>query len=641
MSRHIRISCPHCKRSGLRIRPEHLGRHVQCKHCGKGFESVAEDEPSSFEVPRPAAHFGGQNGSASASTNGVESVSKTTENLEAVRQLGDARDQIVRLHDVQRHLQDQLDAARAQLLEASNGRRDDHEHQAAEASHLAESLQVVQAEAERLRAALDDARTAAEAVARDRDMAETERARLERDLTGLREETDRIQHELKNADTHTLQARVAAESIAIERDRAEAERARLEQAALAIRGDFESIRREHKDSSRLAGERAGRDALALEEARSRASAADRLAQTLRNELEQLSAKLAEQERVHEEAALHDTENESEAIRRLAHELMTERAERARLEAALLDARSEHGNELARFQKALDHAAGEREASALNVSELQDELEQARSRNDEAERRERTLQEIIDQAAKQRAASEQIVATLRDEIEEVRSHNDEAERRERTLRDDHTAGVAGLREAIEEAAKQRAASEQIVATLRDEIEEVRSRNDEAERHERALRDELERLVVDHQAARSQDERTLLALRQDVEAAQARAEAERKRVESLTEAMVDLEQRLGDAIDELNGAPERAEWAESEVRALPDRHTNHDQIQRDDDDAIGGHPQDLLRQLQDARQANQRLSALLNVFGMSKDAPAGCILGRIEPTPNAAAPAAAPQ
>src|SRR4051794_29709924 len=50
-SRHLRISCPHCQRSGLRIRPELVGQKVVCKHCGKTFRSDPNYIPTSPQGP--------------------------------------------------------------------------------------------------------------------------------------------------------------------------------------------------------------------------------------------------------------------------------------------------------------------------------------------------------------------------------------------------------------------------------------------------------------------------------------------------------------------------------------------------------------------------------------------------------------
>jgi hypothetical protein len=42
MAKTLRITCPSCRRSGLRLRPEHLGRRILCKHCGAEFQSSQE-----------------------------------------------------------------------------------------------------------------------------------------------------------------------------------------------------------------------------------------------------------------------------------------------------------------------------------------------------------------------------------------------------------------------------------------------------------------------------------------------------------------------------------------------------------------------------------------------------------------------
>ena len=41
----IRIACPSCRRD-LRVRPDHLGRRVRCKHCEHAFRARSEDDPA-------------------------------------------------------------------------------------------------------------------------------------------------------------------------------------------------------------------------------------------------------------------------------------------------------------------------------------------------------------------------------------------------------------------------------------------------------------------------------------------------------------------------------------------------------------------------------------------------------------------
>ena len=42
MSRYVLLTCPHCQRSGLKVRPEYLGQLVCCKHCEQTFTAVAD-----------------------------------------------------------------------------------------------------------------------------------------------------------------------------------------------------------------------------------------------------------------------------------------------------------------------------------------------------------------------------------------------------------------------------------------------------------------------------------------------------------------------------------------------------------------------------------------------------------------------
>jgi chromosome segregation ATPase len=44
-SRHVRITCPHCQRSNLKIKRANLGSDVYCKQCGKGFRAELTDDP--------------------------------------------------------------------------------------------------------------------------------------------------------------------------------------------------------------------------------------------------------------------------------------------------------------------------------------------------------------------------------------------------------------------------------------------------------------------------------------------------------------------------------------------------------------------------------------------------------------------
>src|SRR3954454_19481748 len=61
MGDHLWISCPHCRRSNLRIRPENIGNKVICKHCHQAFIARMADDPNVMAPapPRLAPTHGG------------------------------------------------------------------------------------------------------------------------------------------------------------------------------------------------------------------------------------------------------------------------------------------------------------------------------------------------------------------------------------------------------------------------------------------------------------------------------------------------------------------------------------------------------------------------------------------------------
>jgi hypothetical protein len=108
MAKSIRITCPSCRRSGLRMRPEYLGRNIQCKHCGASFRSSQE-------------HF-------------------TLLNRQLDPALKEVRRRIERLEARLREAQAELDATRAHLGDEAAGLRsavEDARRAMAEASRQA------------------------------------------------------------------------------------------------------------------------------------------------------------------------------------------------------------------------------------------------------------------------------------------------------------------------------------------------------------------------------------------------------------------------------------------------------------------------------------------------------------------------
>src|SRR4051812_2154429 len=43
MAKHVRVTCPHCERSNLRMRPEYIGQMVRCHHCKHTFLAQSAD----------------------------------------------------------------------------------------------------------------------------------------------------------------------------------------------------------------------------------------------------------------------------------------------------------------------------------------------------------------------------------------------------------------------------------------------------------------------------------------------------------------------------------------------------------------------------------------------------------------------
>src|SRR5262249_54246077 len=51
MPNHLWITCPHCRRSNLRLRPENIGKRVVCKLCHRSF--VAQEVQEASPAARP------------------------------------------------------------------------------------------------------------------------------------------------------------------------------------------------------------------------------------------------------------------------------------------------------------------------------------------------------------------------------------------------------------------------------------------------------------------------------------------------------------------------------------------------------------------------------------------------------------
>jgi hypothetical protein len=183
-------------------------------------------------------------------------------------------------------------------------------------------------------------------------------------------------------------------------------------------------------------------------------------------------------------------------------------------------------------------------------------------------------------------------------------------------------VAGLRSEVEAARRAMAKASRRAKQGARAAAEARVWADEAESAARGLRDQVDRLGLDRRGGQDGHERAQYALCQDLKDACSGSVSERGGRGSLSEAMIDLEQRFADILNILNALhanAERAERSEAAARALRSGNAEPDETLGASEE--GAYRLDLVaevtRRLTEARQSNQRLCSLLGVFGMSKE------------------------
>jgi len=165
MALHIRISCPHCHRSGLRLRNEYLGRRVHCKHCGERFVTAAEHvtdwggTPPTVPPPPPEpSTVGGPEVSPRESPDSLPDDARVE--VERLRERArDLEGRLAAADRAARRRADELaareDALRARLEEEAAGRRDEAHRSALALEEARGRADAAERLAERLRGELD------------------------------------------------------------------------------------------------------------------------------------------------------------------------------------------------------------------------------------------------------------------------------------------------------------------------------------------------------------------------------------------------------------------------------------------------------------------------------------------------------
>lgn len=241
MPRHTQITCPHCQRSGLRIRTEFLGRSVLCKHCGKSFRSRPVDDPAGSHEAELALADG--------------------QAAELAHELEEARAQVDQLHDQLRLLREQSEAER-ELQRRDWAAHEDRarekfqeelrasrlEHQALRTQYdgalrkidaLAAELDVRRDEADRLNLLFKAASEEQPDLARLGAEAKTAQSRLEEEVAGLRDQLEISRRERDDLATGLEIQRADAERLARKLDR---ERDEQERELDSLRREFEHAR---------------------------------------------------------------------------------------------------------------------------------------------------------------------------------------------------------------------------------------------------------------------------------------------------------------------------------------------------------------------------------------------------------------
>jgi chromosome segregation ATPase len=566
-SRHVRITCPHCQRSNLKINRANLGCDVYCKQCGKRFRAVLADDPraiapSTQQAPRES------HASASAESDQIRGAHAK-----------DHLQQICAERDRLRVLLGESEADRLRLAEQA----EELEALSSDRDRLDVAVRAGMARTEQLEARIHEVEQRA---GEERDQAEDQRRvwqeRLDAAGLQLEQDRERLAATVRRNEELAEQAReLGTELDRLRRDRED--EARAQQMSLeALRHELENNRAEAAAASdRAAGAVTTRAELEgrLAEFEDRLRAANERSQQLEDEMQAQRDRVAALPSEDDPGqSLADGDREADRLRDQVETLVLERdvalrqiedlrSHRDRM-VALLEQAEAAGREAAR-QEALAHQP------AQTIEQDREQLAALVRRNEE----------LAEQAQ-----------GLGTELDRLRSDR-EAERREQRT------SLEALRHELENArAEAAAASDRAAAAA-------------------ATRDELDMLRREREDERREQGLSLEALRRELEMARAAATAARDRAAAATATRAELEGRLAEFEDRLRAANERSQQLEDEmqaqrerVAALPSENGPAQSLGDGDRDADRLRIEQLTADLDQARAANERLRSLLNVFGL---------------------------
>jgi chromosome segregation ATPase len=550
MPRHIRIPCPECTRT-LRVRPEYVGRQVQCKHCQHHFaipkyivltcpecrqdgmirtEQVGREfrckhcgsliptdsEDSHPSLPPVSAPLGVSTEEPAEPDFRVRSLeaelekfrafaeTQGTERAAAMQQLGDAHAQIAELNARMRMLQNRL----------------------ADTQGALEREVAVHVDIEEVRSEVDSLRTQVLA------------------LHGRAEEAERLETELeaRSGEVQQLQSDLQSSRDDLKRLSAELH---------SSRDEIERLVAEPMAGGHLEGGQAGLHSSypAAEQTESELQSASSLVDGLRDELRA----------------------SQDALAQTLEDLQTSRAEIARLEASHQTGFAEADRLREDLRSSEDRVARldqDHRTSRLEVESLQGELHAVHTE----------YAAIVSVRSELQAEFDRLVQTVRD-LERVPAANE-------VDPDERARWTSEL--AAEQAARSQLAAERnrLEADLHDagrrhqsnlaemgrELDEIRQRETAASQHSSELARQLGHLQAELDQQRHQQERerhqhqqNLAALMHDLDAVRAEVSTQREAPIEVVAANAADDSRLTEAQESLKAATTRADSSERELRA----------------------------------------------------------------------------